>query len=188
MDQPRFPGKHIYGGGFLARLDYAKSKHGSEGWDRLMSTMVERGYNGPKNPQEFKLKDKYPLDSLIIFYESYRDIFGQDAFFRMSRSAPKKKGIVGWFMRWAATPDIVLNKAGEYWGHFYDFGRLEGELTGKNSGMLTGHDTFTTPLFCQGLTHYYLGVFDSINVSNGTCMHTDCVGNGDRFCRWEVGW
>ena len=180
--------KHVFGGTIVARLNYVKVKRGSMGLENLINKMSENGYTGPKNIDQIKLGDKYPISDLQVLLEGYFELYGEAALDDMSRNAPKRKGIVGWLIRWAASPDDILNKAGEYWPHFYDFGRITGKQVNTNKGRVTGFDIYVSPVLCRSLTYYFLGVLENTKIKSAKCKHTKCVGKGDKVCEWELTW
>jgi hypothetical protein len=180
--------KHVFGGTLVARLNYVKGKRGSIGLEDLLNKMSENGYTGPKYIDQIKLGDKYPILDFQVLLKSYSELFGEEALDDMSRNAPKRKGIVGWLIRWGASPDVILNKAGEYWPHFYDFGKITGKLVNTNKGRVIGFDIYVSPLMCRSLTHYFLGVLENTKIKNAKSKHTKCVDKGDRVCEWELTW
>ena len=181
-------GRNAYGGVFQARLTYVMEKHGQDGFDELIKKMNENDYSGPESISGFKTAQKYPMDYMVILVKSYTELFGEKALERMSRESAKKKGIVGFFVRWAANPQILVKKAGEYWPNFYDFGRLEGEVTGEETGVLRGYDLSPAPLFCKSLSWYFAGVFENIRVKSIDVKHTKCVHRGNDHCEWQLVW
>jgi hypothetical protein len=181
--------KNVYGGTFKARLKIVKSKHGEDGLDNLFQKMIDKGYMGPTKAEDFKIREKYPIKHFIIFLESYEELYGWKSLEEMSIKAPRKKGIVGWFVRWAGTPELLIKKASEYWPNFYDFGRIEGVLVNDKKGILTGHGICkTSPLFCKILTPYFQGVFENLNLTNPKCVHTKCEYRGDDVGEWVLTW
>ncbi len=180
--------RHAYGGVFHARLTYVFEKHGQGGLDRLFKKMNEMDYGGPESIGEFKIAQKYPMEYMIILLESYVELFGEEDLARMSREAAKKRGIVGFFVRWAANPNTLVKKASEYWPNFYDFGRLTGEVLDEEKGVLRGYDISPAPIFCQSLSSYYKGIFENIRIKDIMVIHTKCQHRGDDHCEWKLDW
>lgn len=188
MEQNNDNAKHVFGGALVARLEYVKTKHGQLGLEEVFQKMKRKGYTGPENIKDIKLQQKFPINDFISLLEIYSELYGKDRLMVMSRSAPKRKGIVGWFIRWAATPETILRKSGEYWPYFYDFGRLEGRLAAEKKGILTGHDIFVKTIMCESLTNYFLGVLENVKVQNPSCKHTSCVNSAAKVCQWTLTW
>ncbi len=180
--------RHVYGGVFIARLDYIQEKYGSSGVEKILEKMKDMGYDGPRSIKDFQLGSKYPFEYLMMLFKAIESTYGKDVLLACSRAAAHKTGIVGFFVRWAGSPELILRKAGEYWGKFYDFGRLEGELLEDGHGIARGYYLSPDPLFCEVLTHYFRGIFDNIRVKNLEVKHTKCVHRGDDHCEWEFRW
>jgi len=180
--------RHVYGGVFQARLDYVKEHHGKDGLDRLFKTAKSHGYKGPVNIKEFKVAKPYQFDFLLILMKAYVETFGKSDFAKMSREAAKRKGIIGFFIKWAGSPDLLIKKAQEYWPNFYDFGRLEGEIINDNTGIVRGYDISPDPIFCGSLTDYFTGVFDNLNLKELNVKQVKCVHEDDKLCEWKISW
>ena len=180
--------KNAFGGIFHARFDYVQEKHGKAGVEKLLREMQNNGYTGPMDPANFKTADKYPLEYTLILFDTYCNLFGKMDFDKMARSVPKKKGIVGFFVKWANKPEILFNNAQDYWPKFYDFGSLEGEMVGDKMGILTGHEVSTDPLFCRYLTSYFSGILEAVGMNDVTAEHTMCSCQGDEVCQWKLKW
>ncbi len=181
-------GKHVYGGTFVALMRYIRERKGKGGMDALFRKMAQNGYRGPASIEGFKLKGKYPLRDYLIFMETVEEMYGPEVVNEMSRAAPKKKGIVGWFVRWAGTPGMLFRKAGEYWPQFYDFGRIEGELVEDGKAVIRGYSVCASPILCRAHAHYFVGAVESIGLKNVRCEHTKCECRGDEFGEWVVVW
>lgn len=181
-------GGHAKGGVIITRLEHIEEKHGRDAVKKVIARMKEKGYEGPTKTQDFKMAQSYPIDFVLLLVESYLEIYGEDKLDDMSRDVAKRKGIVGWFFKWAGSPEIVLKKAGSYWPNFYDFGRLEGQANGDGKGVLRGYDVSPAPLFCESLTSYYKGVMEYVQAENARVVHTKCVHTGAKHCEWELQW
>ncbi len=182
-------GNHFYGGTLSARLSLVQSRHGKDGVAKLFEQMAKNGYQGPRSVGEIKVKQRYPIKDLLIFFYTYEEIFGEKNLIELSRRAPRKKGIVGWFVRWGGSPELLFKKAMEYWPQFYDFGELNGKVVEEGKGILIGKDICTvSPVLCKALTPYFKGVIENIKVKNVKCEHTKCQYTGDEFGEWTVAW
>ena len=180
--------KRCVGGIFFSRIAYVQEKHGKDGVNRLLEQMKRNGYRGPMSEKEIKVAKMYPIEYNILFLKTYRDMFGERNFKRMARASPKKRGFVGMFLKWAGTPEMLINKAGDYWKKMYNFGELKGETTGENSAIIKGSDVSVDPIFCDFLTDYFIGVIENTNVKNIECSHVKCIYGGDDECKWIITW
>ncbi len=182
------PGKKCVGGILLSRISYVREEYGNEGMERLWKHMKEIGYDGPTDEKDIKIAKMYPMDYNILFLKAYRELFGESDFVRLARGAPKKKGFVGLFLKWAGTPEMLIGKAGYYWKKMYNFGELRAEIAGKNSASIKGIDVSPDPVFCNFLTEYFIGVMENTSVKNIECEHVRCIHKGDDKCEWSLRW
>lgn len=179
-------GKKVYGGVFAARMDAIKNLHGQDALIAFFKKLRRIGYEGPDN-DSLKLKEMYEMKDFMLILDTYFKMYGENDFQRMSKIASKKKGIVGVFIRWAATPEMIASKAPMYWKQFYNFGELSAAVE-KNKITVTGKDTYVSPLLCEAITWYYQGVIESTGLKVIAGKHTKCVGKGDDVCEWEITW
>lgn len=156
--------------------------------EELLAHAKKNGYSGPMKRDDFKIAKPYPLEYLLIIMHSYIDLFGEKSFDRMAREAAKMRGIIGFLVKWAGSPDLLLSKAQEYWPKFYDFGRLEGEVLDKNKGLVRGYDVSPEPMFCRSLGNYFIGIFENLRYESINVNHVRCVHRGYEFCEWEMVW
>jgi hypothetical protein len=179
--------KMVYGGVFHARFHYVKKKFGVLGLRKQLDEMNRAGYDGPQRMRDMKLSSKYPVEWVSIYNEAFVDLFGEKHFARMSRDSASRGGILGQFMKWDETPELVIRNAPEFWPLFYDFGKIKTEVTGEGQGMIQLTDGKIDPLFCKSLTNYFAGIGDAICTSLDV-THTACVFEGGESCEWEVKW
>jgi hypothetical protein len=180
--------RQIYGGVYHAIFDYVRQRHGVEGVDILFAKAKEKGFSGPVLEKEYKIGKKYSFDDHVLYLKSYMERFGEADFDRMSRETANKKGIVGFFIKWTGSPELLIKKAGEYWPNFHDFGKLEGVIENNNKGYVRGHDISTDPIFCRSLTHYFRGIMDNLRLKEINITKTKCVHKGGKHCEWEITW
>jgi len=187
-DFPNADGKFLYGGVLQARLKIVRDRHGSDGLKRMIKEMRKAGYSGPRDIDGIQPKKKYPLTDFLILLYTYRDLHGRKALDEMSRKAPKKKGIVGKFLKWAGTPKMLIRKAEDYWPQFYAFGELNGSLITDNKGLLIGTGVCTDELMCESLSEYFKGVLENAKVKNVKCEHQKCELKGEKIGKWILTW
>ncbi len=180
--------KKCVGGIYFSRIAYVREKHGIDGMNKILKYMKENGYKGPMSDSEIKIAKMYPMEYNIMFLKAYKELFGERNFKRMARAAPKKKGFVGMFLKWAGTPEMLIKKAGDYWKKMYNFGELKGEIIGENSGIIKGFGVSLDPIFCDFLTEYFIGVIENTNAKNIECTHVKCIYKGDKECEWKITW
>ncbi len=184
----REPEKMVYGRALLGRLHYVENVMGRSGLDEIFKKMIENGYRGPSHKSDIDEDKKYPFDYHLILLKSFKELYGGREFLRMSKHAPFMKGVVDWYVRFFKKPDALIQKVGEYWPRFYDFGDIQGHMLNGNRGSLVGKGIcLSTPLFCSSLTGYFVGVCKVINL-NAECKHTKCELKGDEISEWRLRW
>jgi hypothetical protein len=90
------------------------------------------------------------------------------------------------FMR-LATPLYVLQKAGEYWGRFYDAGNwtyTRSEGSGHVRAELSGIPD-VDPIFCEFLTAYVTKLFRLVGAQDVRCTHPRCACRGASSCVFD---
>ncbi len=180
-------GRNVYGGLFLARFPYVMEHFGSPGANKLLKEMINNGYEGPRTIKEINRSAKYPLKNLCVYNKAFVDLYGEKHFNKMIGDSTKRKGIVGVFVKWAGTPEMVIKKAPEYWKKFYDFGRLESRLKEDGKGIVRLLDGRVNSSFCNSLTNYYKGIGKVIGYELRV-EQTTCVFKGSDYCEWEITW
>ncbi len=179
----------VAGGVFHARVAEIKRRYGEEGLRKIYDYMKQRGYKGTGDFEKLKIKEPVPLEHLLLFLHGIEDVYGIKELRENSRSAVKRRGIVGIFVKWAGTPELLIRKASEMWPEFYSFGRLEGEVIEEGHGVLRGYNLSPEPFFCeQVLTEYFYGIMENLKLRDLHITHTKCVHRGDNFCEWELRW
>ena len=180
---------YVAGGVFHARIAEIKRRYGSDGMKRIYDFMRKKGYREPLDLENLKVKEMVPFQVFLLFLKGIEEVYGKNELRRNSRTAAKKKGIVGMIIKWAGSPDLLIRKASEYWPEFYSFGRLEGEIIEKGHGIIRGYNVSPEPFFCEDvLTEYFHGVMENLNLKNLEVKHTKCVHRGDEHCEWDMRW
>ncbi len=87
-----------------------------------------------------------------------------------------------------AHPAYVLEKAGDYWGRFYDAGSWQVERSqhgarGELSGIAELH-----PVFCKFIAAYITRMFLLVGAKSGQVVHTRCACRGAPACLFEGHW
>ncbi len=180
--------KMVYGRALLGKLHHVKNTRGRKGLDDIFKKMIEEGYRGPSHMGEIEQNKAYPFEYHLLLLDSFYNLYGKSEFDRMSKKAPMMKSVVGWYIKFFKKPGVMMEKVGDYWGKFFDFGELEGRLVNKNQGSLTGRGICTdTHLFCRSLTGYFVGVCNLIEL-NTVCKHTSCELEGKKSSEWKLHW
>ena len=176
--------RNVYGGALYARVSTIKHKYGKDGLQDVLNEMKKTGYLGPTEITEIEPKQRYSVEYLQQMNQAMLNVYGQDKFQQIARAAAKRRGMVGVFVKWAASLEMIIKHAPKYWSEFYDFGTMKtGTIDGGYKLML--HDAYVDPLFCKYLTNYYWGVLISANIK-GEIVHNKCQERGDGYCEWQI--
>ncbi|HEU4405082.1 MAG TPA: hypothetical protein VFS43_07305 [Polyangiaceae bacterium] len=87
-----------------------------------------------------------------------------------------------------ANPAYVLEKAGEYWGRFYNTGTWHVERLGDTGarGTLSGFSTYAG--YCQFLTAYLRRLFELAGARSVVVEHPACKHRGRAACVFVARW
>ena len=176
--------RNVYGGALYARALTLNHKFGKDGLHQILSEMRKTGYAGPIEIAEIKPKQRYPVEYLQQMNLAILNEYGEEKFQQIARDAAKRRGIVGVFVKWATSLEMIMKRAPEYWSEFYDFGTMKTEHTDEGYKLIL-HDAYVDPLFCKYLTNYYWGILVSAKIK-GEIVHNKCQGRGDGHCEWQI--
>ena len=176
--------RNVYGGALYARALTLNHKFGKDGLHQILSEMRKTGYTGPVEIADIKPKQRYPVEYLQQMNLAILNEYGEEKFQQIARDAAKRRGIVGVFVKWAASLEMIMERAPEYWSEFYDFGTMKTERTDEGYKLIL-HDAYVDPLFCKYLTNYYWGILVSAKIK-GEIVHNKCQGRGDGHCEWQI--
>ena len=88
-----------------------------------------------------------------------------------------------------ANPAYVLEKAGDYWGRFYETGtwNVVRESPTKARGELSGFDV-ADAVYCEFLTSYITRLFELVGARSVRVAHTKCRASGAPACVFAGEW
>ncbi len=88
-----------------------------------------------------------------------------------------------------ANPAYVLEKAGQYWSRFYDWGGLRIERKSKTHAIATLLDSAVVDeLFCIHFCAYVKRMFELVGAKDVQVEHLECLAQGDSACVYDVQW
>ncbi len=92
------------------------------------------------------------------------------------------------FLRFA-NPAYVLEKAGEYWGRYYDTGtwRVERVSPTRAQADLAGFGA-VDPVFCEFLTEYVRRMFELVGARDVRVSHPRCRARQAEACHFVAEW
>ena len=180
--------KLFRGGILLTRTAFVRKKYGIDGIRSMRSEIVKKGYKVPDH-NKIRIADWYPNEYNIEFLKIFKDLYGESAFIRLSKDVPfETEGFVKHFVKWPDTAEELFSNANKLWSLFYNFGRLEGELTCEREGVLYGYEISDDPVFCEYLTYYFESLLEHVIKTKVNTMHTECVFSGNNREKWEFRW
>jgi hypothetical protein len=88
-----------------------------------------------------------------------------------------------------ASPAYAMEKAGQYWRRFYDWGELKVTREGKGKGTaeILGMP-FSDAVYCTQFNAYMCRVFEMVGAKDVKATHIACRGRGDKTCLFEGSW
>jgi hypothetical protein len=97
-------------------------------------------------------------------------------------------GVQRLFLR-LANPAYTLEKAGQYWNRFYDWGELVVDRKAKNLVLVSiKKSPVADELFCIHFRAYITRMFEMVGAKDVKVRHLDCRARGGTDCVFEASW
>jgi hypothetical protein len=88
-----------------------------------------------------------------------------------------------------ASPSYAIEKIGEYWSRFHDYGNWKVVRNSDREVTGTLTDTpFDDELFCRELCGYMQRLLELVGAKNIKIVHNLCKGRGDAVCEFKGSW
>jgi predicted hydrocarbon binding protein len=178
------------GSAFVALKSFVTRQFGYEGWKRYLGRIEPRERKDIEMPSA---NEWYDLEVWIHSLQILKEVFGDElpeVVFEFGRHEAKSDLNFGQrlFLR-LANPAYVIEKAGEYWRKFCDFGRWEVERKGSTGAVATLIGVpVADALYCEELSGYLKHLFELVGAKNVKLEHTHCRSRGDDSCVWDGSW
>jgi uncharacterized protein (TIGR02265 family) len=178
------------GSAFVALKSFVTRRFGYEGWKRYLGRIEPRERKDIEMPMA---NEWYELDTWVRSLQVLKEVFGEElpeVVFEFGRHEAKSDLNFGQrlFLR-LANPAYVIEKAGEYWRKFCDFGRWEVERKSENAAVASLLDVpVADALYCEELSGYLKHLFELVGAKNVQLEHTKCRSRGDDKCVWNGSW
>jgi hypothetical protein len=175
---------------FIAMKSFTKKRFGPEGWGKVMHRLSQEDREQIESATtigwfEMDLRTR----ALQAFKETFNDsghfLIKEMGAFEAERDLNTTQRL---FLR-LANPGYALQKAGQYWRRFYDWGEFKVERKSKNFAIGTIIDNVNNdPIWCIHFQAYIHKVFELVGAKDIKIEHTTCCCHGDEFCVFEVNW
>jgi hypothetical protein len=164
-------------------------RHGEESWSRVLARLSREDR---ETMLGFVMVGWYPTGLMLRLADAAAaelDGPGNDLRQAMGRhGAEHQLGVIHrLFLRAAASPGYVLEKAGNLWDRFHDTGTWVVEREGTWArGTLRGF--VIDAGYCRGLTAYIGRMFELVGAREVHVEHSLCRAREDDVCVWEGHW
>ncbi|MBW1807645.1 MAG: 4-vinyl reductase [Deltaproteobacteria bacterium] len=175
---------------FIALKSFIRARYGNQGWKRLIESLPE------KDRVQVEMSVSmgwFDLDLIVQALHVLVEVLGgRDKqlayeFGRFDAEQDLTK-IQRLFLR-MANPAYVIEKAGQYWSRFCDFGEWQIERQGKNQASASlVKCSIADELYCLELSGYLNRLFEMVGAKNLQVEHTQCRARGDDKCSWVGKW
>jgi len=177
------------GNAFVALKSFITRKFGYDEWRRYLS-LVEPGER--KKVEMPMAKEWYDLDVWYRALHLLAENFGDDRQkivleFGRHEAERDLNGIQRLFLR-LANPAFVLEKAGEYWKNFCDFGEWKIERTENGAWAELAGVPVVDELYCTELLGYLSRMMELVGAKNVVAAHEQCRARGDDKCVFTGSW
>ncbi len=179
-------------GSFLKALKlYVLDRFDEESWQKLVETLPPDDRERVDKPLTISWYDerirKHLLDTMCnIFASKKPDLMEDFSRFEAERDLNTTQRL---FLR-LANPGYAIQKAGQYWRRFMDWGELViVRHDDKCSATATIKDNENAyDLFCNHMLVYMTRVLELVGAKNVKLVHTHCRNRGDAECVYSLKW
>jgi predicted hydrocarbon binding protein len=175
---------------FVALKSFIRKRFGDDGWQRFLASMPDADRVQVEMPVSGKWYElalvHRALHALVDELGGGNVDIAED--FGKHDAENDLNTVQRIFLR-LANPAYAIEKSGQYWSRFCDFGELKVTRHGKNSASatLTGVP-LVEELYCRQLTGYLTRLFELVGAKDLKVSHSECCARGDRQCTWMGTW
>ena len=180
----------IKGSFFTALKAFIQDRFSQDGWSRFVEAMPEKERIQFEMPVSGKW---YDLELAHASLRALVEVLGDGseelaADFGRFDAERDLTGVQRFFLR-MANPAYTIEKAGEYWNRFCDFGEWKIERRGKSEAAATLSGVpLVEKLYCRQLGVYLVRMFELVGAKDIQVEHTSCLARGDQVCTWVGSW
>jgi len=177
------------GTGFVALKSFITRQFGYDDWRRFLSLLEPADRKKVEMPSA---KEWYDLETWFRVLHVLSDNFGDDQRkvvldFGRHEADRDLTSIQRLFLR-LANPAFVLEKAGEYWRNFCDFGEWRIERVENGARAELADVPILDELYCTELLGYLGRMMELVGAKNLQTEHIQCRARGDDKCIFTGSW
>jgi predicted hydrocarbon binding protein len=174
---------------FVALKSFITRRFGYDDWRRYLSLLEPKDRRLAEMPSA---KEWYDLEAWFRALHVLADNFGdspKEVVLEFGRHEAERdlSGIQRLFLR-LANPAFVLEKAGEYWKNFCDFGEWKIERVENGARAELAGVPLLDELYCTELLGYLGRMMELVGAKNVKAEHSQCRARGDEKCIFVGSW
>jgi hypothetical protein len=175
---------------FVAMKKFVLERFGPEQWARLMGTLSSEDRAQIEAATSITWVD---VDVRLRSLHAMREVLGsRDASLLTTFGRFEAENDLSTtqrlFLR-LANPGYAMEKAGQYWRRFHDWGGLEVDRLSKHEARATVVDSaVANELWCIQFQAYMGRVFELVGARDVKMEHVKCCARGDSTCVFEGSW
>ena len=181
---------HSKGSYFVHMKAFVLEGYGEEGWQQLLAALPEgerHTVDAALSISWVEMRTRIRVTRLLLEVLAAGDREVLRAFGRFE--ADRDLSTTQRFFLRMANPGYAIQKAGQYWRRFYDWGDLVVERRGNNYVIATVRESVVDDeVYCIQWMAYLLRVFELVGAKNIKVQHTHCKMRGDPHCVFEGTW
>lgn len=179
----------------VALKDFVRAQFGEDGWDRLLDALDDADRLLVELPTSISWYDIELVCRALgaldqVLGKNDRSLVEQFGRFEAERDLTTIQRV---FLR-MASPAWVVEKVGQYWRRFADFGewniqreRVDGEKAVGVKAVLTGVPR-PDRCYCAELSGYFARCLELVGAKDVTVRHPECRAKGDARCAFVGRW
>lgn len=182
-------GAHMKGQIFLARLEYLREAHGSEGLQRVLASLPAQ------DRERLAGVDReawYPFAMLLRLDRAIGLVLapGDPAIYeRLGEASSRHR--VEWLGEHARLVSVhgFLSRVADEHARFHTFGKAAYRRTGFTEGEIRYSDyPELEDIWCRASTGYFKGAIEFLTGGPATVRETKCQCRGDEACLFQMNW
>jgi len=180
---------HTKGTGFVALKFFVTREFGFDGWKKLLGAFpaqerVKLELPTSNDWYELGLWQRCLEQLQALFGANHPEIIDRFAAFEAERDLHTVQRL---FLR-MMNPAAVVEKVGEYWNRFCDFGQWEVTRLPKGATAVLRDYPLPHALYCRELAGYFKRTLELVGARNVRVEHRSCRARGDETCAFEGTW
>jgi eukaryotic-like serine/threonine-protein kinase len=180
----------IRGSAFITLREFVKERFGTAGWEKLLGRLSAEDRKEvdeilPIGWYDFRLRVR-----MLRILESELGVGDPKILEQFGRFGAERdlNTITRAFLK-LASPSFALEKTGEYWSRFHDYGSWKVVRNSERAATGTLTDTpFDNELYCKELRGYMQRLLELVGAKDVKLIHTLCIGRGDKVCEFKGTW